>query len=88
MTSFPLLAARNVHKSYRRHQHVVHVLQGVELAVYPGELRLYALRKEVRSLLAKLGAQADGETGWLGIASLEVLVSRLRSVSAMMEHGG
>src|SRR5262245_56376644 len=37
MSPFPLLAARNVHKSYRRHKHVVNVLQGVELAVYPGE---------------------------------------------------
>src|SRR5215213_382441 len=37
MSPFPLLAARDVHKSYRRHKHVVHVLQGVELALYPGE---------------------------------------------------
>jgi lipoprotein-releasing system ATP-binding protein len=37
MHSFPLLTARNVHKSYRRHKHAVNVLQGVELAVYPGE---------------------------------------------------
>jgi lipoprotein-releasing system ATP-binding protein len=37
MHSFPLLTARNIHKSYRRHKHVVNVLQGVELAVYPGE---------------------------------------------------
>ena len=37
MSPFPLLAARDVHKSYRRHNHAVHVLQGVELAVYHGE---------------------------------------------------
>jgi lipoprotein-releasing system ATP-binding protein len=37
MTPFPLLAARDLHKSYRRHKHVVNVLQGVELALYPGE---------------------------------------------------
>src|SRR3954454_22569164 len=37
MPPFPLLAARDLHKSYRRHKHVVNVLQGVELALYPGE---------------------------------------------------
>src|SRR5690242_172240 len=37
MTTFPLLAARDLHKSYRRHKHVVPVLQGVELTLFPGE---------------------------------------------------
>lgn len=37
MTPFPLLAARDLHKTYRRHRDSVHVLKGVELAVYPGE---------------------------------------------------
>src|SRR5215210_5379896 len=37
MSPFPLLAARDVHKSYRRHKHVLNVLQGVELALYHGE---------------------------------------------------
>jgi lipoprotein-releasing system ATP-binding protein len=34
---FPLLAARDLHKSYRRHRIVVPVLAGLDLAVYPGE---------------------------------------------------
>jgi lipoprotein-releasing system ATP-binding protein len=37
MTTFPLLAARDLHKSYRRHKHVVPVLQGVELTLNQGE---------------------------------------------------
>ena len=33
----PLLAARNLHKSYRKHKIVVPVLAGLELGVFPGE---------------------------------------------------
>jgi lipoprotein-releasing system ATP-binding protein len=36
-TTFPLLAARNLHKSYRKHKIVVPVLTGLDLAVHPGE---------------------------------------------------
>src|SRR5262245_23902854 len=34
---FPLLAARRVHKAYRKHKIEVPVLTGVDLDVYPGE---------------------------------------------------
>ena len=37
MPSFPLLAACNLHKSYRKHKIVVPVLNGLDLAVEPGE---------------------------------------------------
>src|SRR5262245_53030824 len=37
MTPSPLLAARGLHKSYRRHKEVVSVLKGVELDVHAGE---------------------------------------------------
>ena len=34
---FPMLAARNLHKVYRKHKIEVPVLCGLELAVWPGE---------------------------------------------------
>ncbi len=37
MTASPLLAAHNLHKSYRKHKIVVPVLTGLDLAVSPGE---------------------------------------------------
>jgi lipoprotein-releasing system ATP-binding protein len=37
MTTFPLLAARNLHKSYRKYKNVTPVLLGVDLSVFPGE---------------------------------------------------
>src|SRR5262245_28033642 len=36
-TPFPLLAAQDVHKAYRRHKDEVPVLNGLDLAVAPGE---------------------------------------------------
>jgi lipoprotein-releasing system ATP-binding protein len=36
-TAFPLLAARNLHKSYRKHKIVVPVLAGLELVIHQGE---------------------------------------------------
>src|SRR5258708_7309494 len=35
--SFPLVAARGLHKSYRKHKIVVPVLTGLDLDVFPGE---------------------------------------------------
>src|SRR5262245_12579265 len=35
--SFPLLAARNLHKAYRKHKIEVPVLTGLDLTVWPGE---------------------------------------------------